>query len=116
MVETINEFIGKTLTHHMYDEDSEELFLQFANGDHYKMYHRQDCCEYVWLEDIVGSLENLYGLPIMQAFETSNQEYTDYGSETWTFYTLGTFYDSVTLRWCGQSNGYYSEEVCIEKV
>ena len=85
------------------------------------MYHEQDCCEQVALIDVVGgSLDNLVGQEIrciksvskdinekvVSSFDGSFDD-----SNTWTFVTISTFKDDITLRWHGGSNGYYSEEV-----
>ena len=106
------EFLGKTITavHGGEKGDSEIIFLM-SDGTAYKMFHEQDCCEEVAVEDTDAPLSSLIGLPLLRAeVATSKGEY-----HTWTFYKLATNLASVTIRWYGSSNGYYSEEVNLVK-
>lgn len=110
----IVELIGKTFTK-VYQWDEEIIF---ENGqEQIKMFHAQDCCESVYVEDIVGDLQDLVDSPILTATEDTNsdnpKEYSE--SHTWTFYNIATIKGHVTIRWYGSSNGYYSEHVNIEK-
>lgn len=85
-------------------------------GREFKMYHEQDCCEDVELEEVIGDLDRLIGTPLLTAEERTQSEEDDWGSCTWTFYELATVKGYVTLRWFGQSNGYYAEGVSVVEV
>lgn len=102
--------IGKTLTK-IDRTDDEELFFHTSDGEIYKMFHYQDCCESVYIEDIIGELDDLIGSPITMAEEISENDEEAYESGTWTFYKFATNKGYVTIRWYGSSNGYYSESV-----
>ena len=51
----------------------DEIHFTCSDGSAYKMWHSQDCCESVSVEEIFGDLSDLYGSPILEASEeTSN--------------------------------------------
>lgn len=113
-----SELVGKTLSDVRVGYD--EIFFETTEGEKYKMYHSQDCCESVTIEDIVGDIKSLVGNPILVAEERTNcDDEPKPGSDdshTWTFYEIATIKGAVTIRWYGTSNGYYSESVNFEKV
>ena len=139
----ISDMRGKTCSHIEVDKHGAEMVFHTVCGHQYIMVHEQDCCENVSLDDICGDLEDLLHTPIVVAEAITNTEedwegdpqtineiqLTDllHGNEeytydtdlcdsyTWTFYKMDTVKGGVTLRWFGESNGYYSEDVSIKK-
>lgn len=116
----LSELVGKTLVS-AENKDNYEVHFVTEDGDTYIMLHYQDCCESVYVEDVCGDLDDLVGSPIVLAEDVSNEAPDDHGNDeysthTWTFYKLATNKGSVTIRWYGSSNGYYSESVSFVKV
>lgn len=103
------------------EEESEEVRIFTECGNEYLFYHDQDCCEGVDLYDFDGDPSDLVGAVITSAEVVSNsgddyenaEEKPSERSEswTWTFYKIETNKGGLWMRWLGESNGYYSEEV-----
>lgn len=115
------DLIGKTLQ--SVENTGDEIIFTLDTGEKCKLYHSQNCCESVYVEDVVGKFSDLVNSPILMAEEVSQTEnpegvkipeYQD--SFTWTFYKLATIKGCVTIRFYGSSNGYYSESVDFEMV
>ncbi len=104
---------GLTLT-----EVNDDLSAFSAGGRSFTLDHNQDCCESVGVHDVKGNVSDLLNTPLLSVKEdildgwpedVVEPSYTE--SYTWTVFTFTTAKGSVTVRWLGTSNGYYSESV-----
>lgn len=116
----ISVLIGKHLASVTINDAKDVISFVCADGARFRMYHSQDCCESVSVEDIAGDLADLQDADVLDAREETNSESDPPGyvnedryreSFTWTFYIIQTNKGAVTIRWPGESNGYYSEGV-----
>lgn len=110
---------GLTLTAIEGKVGDDTITFTTIDGRCFKLYHDRDCCEYVSVEDICGDLDDILNSPILLAEEVTSNENPkgvtkpqfQHTSFTWTFYKIATMKGSVTIRFYGESNGYYSESV-----
>lgn len=107
---SFSELVGKVLIS-VKNIDNKRLVFIADDGSVYELFHDQNCCENVRIDDITGDFFDLLDSPITIADEASNPEYEEFKSRTWTFYRLATLKGYVDIRWLGESNGYYSESV-----
>ena len=96
-------------------KQEESVTLKLDDNSELEFYHEYSCCEDFWLEDFEFSGKDIVGAKILNVLLVSEkQEVTDNGSMTWTFYKIQTDKGELFMRWCGESNGYYSEDVDIK--
>lgn len=118
-----SEMLGLTLASASGKVGDDEVVFTSADGSRFRLYHQQDCCESVTVEDICGDWSDIIGSPLIQSEESTSHD-PSLGSKqresgdsfTWTFYRMATKNGQVVIRWFGESNGYYSESVDFEKV
>ena len=131
---TFDELKGKTLTSIEGGVGSDTMIFTCKTGEKYQLHYYEDCCAHCSVEEIHGDIEDIVGSKILLAEVVDNvgvpeeiqtardkQKAEDefyYGpdSETWVFYKLATIKGSVTIRWYGTSNGYYSETATFERL
>ena len=110
--EPIVSLLGNTLKAISISPDKDKIIFFRVDNVRVTMSHTQQCCESVYLDDIVGEIEDLIGSPLTVA-----EVYTHWSKEDehmqYTFYRLATVKGYVLLRWIGTSNGYYSTEVDV---
>lgn len=120
----ISDLLGKTLV--KIEKEKYQVVFYCSDGKSYKMFHYDACCEEVYLQDVIGNIDNLLNSTILMAEKVTSDSdvvsveglgsLSGHESFTWTFYKLATIKGYVTLRWYGHSNGYYSEEVSFEAI
>ena len=109
----IKDMVGKKVLGIYYDEEN---FQILTDDGVYAFYHEQSCCESVWLTQVDGINDKLIGSRIVIAEVVTDEKDTEYGHITWSFYKIGTNKGMIDFRWCGESNGYYSEAVDLVKI
>lgn len=115
----ISEIVGKIPVKIVVETETDDyIAIWFDDGTVCRLFHSQECCESVVIDDINGNFQDLIGNPILVAEERSEDgdfdKWTD--SSTWTFYTFRGIGGSVDVKWHGSSNGYYSESVDFQMV
>lgn len=105
------------------EKTDDEILFKTTYGRTFKIYHSQDCCESVRVESVKGDVLKLLASPITKAEETllhnedpedmKGREKSPYSDEsfTWTTFVFANAETEVTIRFYGNSNGYYSESV-----
>lgn len=95
------------------DSGDDSIVINFEDGSYIRMFHEQECCEAVWIEDIESNkdISDYKNAVVIDMYVTKRVNLNDEESSTFTFYNLNTSKGSINIRWNGESNGYYSEEV-----
>jgi len=122
----VKELVGKALSSIEVIRDvsngEDKILFQCDDVTTYIMFHKQSCCESVTIDDICGDLRDLIDTPILEAREDTNNKNPEgivkecQREFLWTFYNFQTAKGHVTIRWYGNSNGYYSVSVNFEKI
>ena len=124
----MKDLIGETIKSFKVSEgyEGDVILITCVSGACFKMFHDQDCCESVSIEDICGDIDDLIGSVVLDASEVASRKdpegavkerdsfYMD--SFTWTFYKIDTDRGGITIRWYGESNGCYSEAVDFVRI
>ncbi len=115
---------------------NEKILFHFDDDVTLVLTHEQNCCEDVTLEDVVGDLNDLVGHPLLVSelrttyeaeeargldeilelvklddVECIKRTFASAEAYEWAFYEFRNIKASVTLRYVGESTGYYSTDV-----
>ena len=109
----LQELVGETIRKVTGGEKGDdECIITTLSGKAIKLYHKQNCCESVYVAD-ADSDKVEGGLVISAGFVSNAPKRTKYGDEQWSFLTIHTTKGTIWQRWVGESNGYYSTSVDV---
>ena len=97
------------------EKQSEEVKVHLEGGVTLLVEVTQDCCNQGWLEDIMDYDDNMIGSTLLDIeavwAEKGHDAPTSYCQEshTWSYLRFKFSTGILGMRWCGTSNGYYSE-------
>lgn len=100
-------------------QTGDEITFKESSRTDWVLRHDQDCCESVYIEDICGDLEDIQDSPILDFRRETNEDNPidpEDESYTWTFFIISTIKGTVTIRFYGSSNGYYSEDANLYRI
>ena len=103
----IESILGKTIVE--INKQYNKIEFICSDGGSFLMYHDQQCCEEVALDDVCGDLDDLLNVPILNI----NCKSDDNSKPSYVFYTLATQKGYVDFRWSANINTYYSTYVDI---
>jgi hypothetical protein len=93
---------------------SYQVVFQTKSGKKFKLFHRQDCCESVYLADVYGRVEDILNKKILDVDSSSVNLNPEYGDNHYQIYRITTQEGELSFRFSGSSNGYYSTAVDFE--
>ena len=116
--------VGRTIEMIETNKENDEMLFVCADGEAFRAYHMQDCCESVAIHDIKGTLCDLIGQAIIEASadedsdnwpdDVEKPKYLE--SFTWTTHRFKAANGvEIVVRWLGESNGYYGESVYFQR-
>tara|TARA_R100000951_G_scaffold113672_1_gene116162 strand:+ start:92 stop:463 length:372 start_codon:yes stop_codon:yes gene_type:complete len=113
--ECLDNMVGRVVKY--VDVDHDQMKITCEDNSVFTFYHEQDCCESVYIYETEGEPMSLKGWKLllvdMEATREDNAPYDE--SRTTTVVKFITNENTVSVKWIGESNGYYSESVDLKQ-
>lgn len=120
LVTGYTETIEGTTIERIIHEDVKSPYIYLVTDKGVFKIHPADYMADTHLADGGEDLQDLIGQKIIEFSERSNQTMKNPGqdedTQTWTFYNIRTLKSTVSLRFYSTCNGYYSEDIMLQKL